>query len=167
MKLTEQQQQLLNQLEDIQLPDPIGWWPLSYSWWLLIFMFGMLLIGAIWYYFDQKKRNAYRTEALDCLNQLESLPNSPNQQLLAVNALLKKVALTCYPRTEVASLNSEEWLRFLAKTAKHIKQPKALAETLQRSYQAPSQDPIQQQMDTHALNHFKHYAVQWIKGHHQ
>jgi len=167
MKLTEQQLQLLNQLEDIQLPDPIGWWPLSYSWWLLIFMFGTLLIGVIWYYFDQKKRNAYRTEALDRLNQLESSPEHPNQQLLAVNALLKQVALTSYPRTEVASLTANEWLHFLAKTAKHIKQPEPLAEILQRAYQAPSQDSTQQQMDINALNQFKRYAAQWIKGHHQ
>ncbi len=167
MKLTEQQLQLLNQLEDIQLPDPIGWWPLSYAWWLLIFMFGTLLIGAIWYYFDQKKRNAYRTEALTYLNQLESEPNNPNQQLLEINALLKRVALTCYPRTEVASLNEQAWLLFLANSAQHIKQPESLADILQRAYQAPSQDPVQHQMDINALNKFKRYAAQWIKGHHQ
>jgi cbb3-type cytochrome oxidase subunit 3 len=167
MKLTEQQQQLLNQLQDIQLPDPIGWWPLSYTWWLLIFMVSSLLVGLIWYYFDQKKRNAYRIEALAHLNTLENQPNNPNQQLLEINRLLKQVALTCYPRTEVAALNDQAWLDFLAKTAAHVKQPDHLLAILKRGYQPPNQNPIQAQEAQYALNQFKQYAQAWIKGHHQ
>ena len=167
MKLTEQQQQLLNQLQDIQLPDPVGWWPLSYAWWMLIFMLGTLLAGLIWYYFDQKKRNAYRTEALSYLHALESTPNNPNQQLLEINRLLKQVALTCYPRTDVAPLNNQAWLDFLAKTAAHIKQPEQTLMTLQRAYQPPSEEPKQKQADLYALNQFKQYAQALIKGHHQ
>ncbi|VAW45157.1 hypothetical protein MNBD_GAMMA04-2209 [hydrothermal vent metagenome] len=167
MKLTEQQQQLLNQLQDIQLPDPIGWWPLSYTWWLLIFMVGMLLVGFIWYYFDQKKRNAYRAEALAYLHALESSPNNPYQQLLEVNRLLKQVALTCYPRIDVAPLNDQAWLDFLAKTAAHIKQPEQALTILQRAYQPPSQTPEQKQADLYALNQLKQYAQAWIKGHHK
>ena len=167
MKLTEQQQQLLNQLQDIQLPDPVGWWPLSYTWWLLIFMVGTLLVGLIWYYFDQKKRNAYRAEALAYLRVLESRPNNPNQQLLEINRLLKQVALTCYPRTDVAPLNDQAWLNFLAKTAAHVTQPKQALAILQRAYQPPNQDPEKKQADLDALNEFKQYADAWIKGHHK
>ncbi len=167
MKLTEQQQQLLNQLQDIQLPDPIGWWPLSYTWWLLIFMVGSLLMGLLWYYFDQKKRNAYRTEALAYLQALESNPDNPNQQLLEINRLLKRVALTCYPRTEVAALNDQAWLDFLAKTAAHVKPPENLRTILKYGYQPEPQTAEQRQEAVYALNQFKPYAEAWIKGHHQ
>ncbi len=169
MKLTEQQMQLLNQLEDIQLPDPIGWWPLSSTWWLLIFMIGTLLIGVIWYYLDQKKRNAYRTEALAHLATLENSTMPPNQQLLEINALLKKVALTRYSRTEVAPLHDEAWLVFLAKTAAHVKQPPNLMDALALAYQKPTQpsDSSSIQEEQYALNNFKQYAREWIKGHHQ
>ncbi|GKT11419.1 MAG: hypothetical protein ISEC1_P0383 [Thiomicrorhabdus sp.] len=173
MNLNQQQLQLLNQLEDIQLPEPIGWWPLSSSWWMLIFMVSTVLIALIWYYFDQKRRNAYRKEALAILEKITSLntfegsPKNPNQQLLEINTLLKQVALTAYARADVAKLNNQDWLDFLKQTAGHINTPNTLAQSLQLAYQKPSEDDEHINTDLQLLRSFKVYAAAWIKGHHQ
>jgi len=166
MNLNEQQLQLLNQLQDIQLPEPIGWWPLSTTWWMLLFMVGTLLIGVIWYFLERKKRNAYREEAMEALHKIDR-SNTANQQVLEINRLLKQVALTAYARTDVAQLSDQSWLAFLSKTAKHINQPSQLLQGLQMAYQTPSQEAEQIRKNQQALTDFKHYASQWIKGHHQ
>ena len=170
MNLTPQQLELLNKLEDIQLPDPIGWWPLSSAWWMIIFMLATVLVALVWYYFDQKKRNAYRQEALERLAELTAIPmteSNPNQQILAINTLLKQVALTAYARHDVAKLNDQAWLDFLTKRARHIRATKPSVATVQLAYQKPSELAEQQTLDLQALNLFKNYATQWIKGHHQ
>jgi len=170
MNLAPQQLELLNQLEPIMLPEPIGFWPLSTSWWMLIFMAVIILVAATWYYFEQKKRNAYRQEALQSLCLFEHLENSdlsPNQQIVEINSLLKQVALTAYPRTDVAQLTDQAWLDFLKRCSKHVKTPDNLTKSLQLAYQQPSSTPEKIEEDLQLLNSFKTYAKAWIKGHHQ
>lgn len=170
MNLNPPTSPLLNQLQDIQLPEPIGWWPLSFAWWILLFMLVSIAVGLTWYLREQKKRNAYRKEALQRLKTLNNSENtrlSPNQQAIEINQLLKQVALTAYPRTEVAQLNGQAWLDFLAKSAKHIVPPTDLKQCMQLAYQPPSHSQTELKQAQQQLNSLKRYANQWIKGHHQ
>ena len=158
--------QLLNQLHDIQLPDPIGWWPLAFTWWIMIFVLFSILIGIIWYYTDLKRRNAYRVAANKQLNAIYSNTETKDVEKIAqINRLLKQVALTAYGRKKAAALQSKDWVRFLNEVCSYIKQPADLEQIIEIGYQDQSQliHPHSRQ----ALNSYHAYAIKWIKGHHQ
>lgn len=170
MKLTEQQQALLNQLQDIQLPDPVSWWPLAFSWWILILSVTSILIGLVWYFVEQRKRNAYRREAQEALRLIlhpKASNVSINEQVLAINSLLKQVALTAYGRVNVAKLSGQAWLDFLQQNASYIEQPVALKELFTLAYQTPTTDKTESKNNQALLTAWQIYAEKWIKGHHQ
>ena len=177
MALTEQQLELLNQLQDIQLPEPITWWPLAFSSWVLISSFMFVLMGVAWYLREQRRRYAYRLEAQKELRlimqskapngQSKDGLNSFNEQMWPINLLLKHVALTTYGRQAVAPLSDQAWLDFLKDNAHYIEQPPLLNELFTRAYQAPATDPGELKANQHLLTAWHQYAEKWIKGHHQ
>jgi len=165
---------LLNQLHDIQLPDPIGWWPLAFSWWILIFSITSILIGITWYYFEQKRRNIYRRTALQKVDDILSQETlSDNDKIAAINVVVKRVALTAFGRLSTAHLHDKEWLDFLRETASYIAQPNHLQAALDLAYQPDKASELYQastqlNMNSHqALENWQDYAKKWIKGHHQ
>ena len=155
----------LSQLKDIQLPDPIGWWPLAFSWWVVIFSFVVIVLFVVWFFRDRHRRNAYRREAQ---TQLISIKNdvtlNPQMKILQINALLKQVAITVYGRQTIAALNEQAWLDFLKKNAQFIAQPADLKTLLTQAYQPT--DRIAPADLQRALKAWQGYAQQWIKGHH-
>lgn len=158
--------ELLNQLHDIQLPDPIGWWPLAFSWWILIFSVTSILIGILWYYLDLKRRNVYRVTALAKLDEILQQSMVLNHDKIAqINALLKQVAITAYGRNKTANLYQQDWMNFLSDTSSYIPQPENLPDIMQLAYKGSSGS---QEMDSNeALATLVDYARKWIKGHHQ
>ena len=101
----------LEGLNDIVLPDPVSWTPQTVGWLtLLIFV---LTLGA-WMTFvavRRHRRNRYRRDALAELERINGALDPLSGGRLAT--LLKKTALACFPRADVASLSSEAWLQFL------------------------------------------------------
>lgn len=165
-----QQQALLAQLHDIQLPDPIGWWPLSLSVWALIFSSVMIVVAVIWYFLEQRKRNKYRRQALQKLSYIQLSDDSFNDQIGAINQLLKQVALTAYGRTTTAQLYDQAWLDFLVDSCKFVTQPEHALAILQLQYQNSDSITLtdaQTLSAQQALQIWHNYALQWIKGHHQ
>lgn len=162
---------LLEQLKDIQLPDPVGWWPLAFSWWILLFSIIAIIAGAIWYYLDLRRRNVYRRSALKQISDiLLQTDNSDNHKISAINAILKRVAVTAYGRSMTAALSNQAWLDFLSATASYIPQPDNLQEALNLAYQPNNEDnidPKQKLSPKQALDIWQDYAKKWIKGHHQ
>ncbi|MBD3611311.1 MAG: DUF4381 domain-containing protein [Hydrogenovibrio crunogenus] len=153
--------QLLSQLKDIQVPDPVGWWPLSQTLIGLFVGLGGILIGLSWYYLTQRKNNRYRQEALLAFKKALASANNAQEKLQVANQLLKQVAITNYGRPNVANLSGQAWVDFLQKTALYIDQPDSLQHCLESIYRPNSSlsDAETQQ----ALE----YAMQWIKGHHK
>lgn len=155
----------LSQLKDIQLPDPIGWWPLAFSWWVVIFSFVVIVLFAVWFLRDRHRRNAYRREAQAQLMAIENDSNLTAQmKILQINALLKQVAITVYGRQTIAALSEQAWVDFLKKNAQFIAQPAELKSLLAQAYQ-----PVERMAPAdlqRALNTLQGYAQQWIKGHH-
>lgn len=148
----------LDLLEDIIVPDPIGWWPLSPSIWVTFFMVLAVLVGLIWYFWQRHKKAAYRRYALTQMaefNQLNDL-----ELLNQLNRLLKQVAITTYGRTQCGGLNHQAWLTFLRQKASFIEQPQALKKLEQR-YQ--SQPPELTPQEREALIFF---TKRWIQEHH-
>ena len=172
MKDQQIQNMLLEQLHDIQLPDPVGWWPLAFSWWILIFAIISIIAGATWYYFDLKRRNIYRRSAIQNIDEILSQANlNDNDKIAMINATVKRVALTAYGRLSTASLNDQAWLNFLAETASYIPQPENLNDVLNFAYR-PNQEHETTYSDNtlsskQAVEIWQEYAKKWIKGHHQ
>ncbi len=107
----------LAELRDIHLPPAIDPWPPAPGWWILaglaiaLFAYGLYRLYKYW------KSNAYRREAGRELDELlQQYQSEPRTYLLEYSTLLKRVALTKYPRTRVASLTGEAWVAFLDQT---------------------------------------------------
>lgn len=148
----------LAQLEDIVLPDPVGWWPLSINVWVTLITLIIILTALIWYLLQRHKSARYRREANQQLKQLRQLDDS--ELLKQLNQLLKQVAMTAYGRQSCAGLDQQAWLMFLKSKAAFLQQPQAL-ERLQQRYQINA-EPLTEP-ERAALFY---YAEHWIKGHH-
>ena len=106
----------LQNLNDIVLPEAVGWWPLAVGWYLL---FGVLLVVLTWFTYTWVRRwinNRYRRVALQQLQLLaEDIRNTDNRDtgLRQIPVLLKRTALSVYPRSQLASLTGRNWHDFL------------------------------------------------------
>jgi hypothetical protein len=101
-------------LRPLHTPEPVGWWPPAPGWWLLAGLM-LVLLGAGWWYYQ---RSALRRLALGELRQLERSESEDTRLSAGVNQLLRRVALACFPRTQVAGLSGEAWLQFLDSRAR-------------------------------------------------
>lgn len=102
----------LSQLHDIHLPTSVSWWPLAVGWWLLLGLLVMLaLLGYLFY--RRRRQQRWRREALVMLQQLQQQPLTPKELVVELSQLLRRVAITRFPREEVAALTGERWLAFL------------------------------------------------------
>lgn len=101
----------LNLLHDLAVP-PAPWWPPSPGWAIL----GLATLAALavvaWRWMAHWWRNRYRREALAELTRLEAQPNG----VAGLPELVKRAALSGYPRTEVAALSGSAWLAWLDRT---------------------------------------------------
>lgn len=106
----------LSQLRDIHLPARISWWPPAPGWWLLA---AAILLPALALYglHRHRRRNHWRRFALGELARLrelhESQQSTPRALVSELSILLRRVAVSRFPREETAALSGEEWLAFL------------------------------------------------------
>lgn len=103
-------------LHPLREPVAIGWWPPAPGWWALLVI--VLALTALLGYFLWRRRrnNAYRRRALLQLAALRRQYENGGDRLHYIeqlNALLKRVALTAYPRQQVAGRHGESWRNFL------------------------------------------------------
>lgn len=114
----------LENLRDIHLPEPIGWWPPAPGWWIVtaLIIAGIIALS-IWLRRRVRARH-YRKLALQQLqNSYQDWQREKNDMAFAqaANRLLKQTALVAFPATEVAALNGADWLDFLDR---HLRQPR-------------------------------------------
>ncbi|GAB3282517.1 DUF4381 domain-containing protein [Parahaliea aestuarii] len=106
----------LANLHDIVVPEPLPLWPPAPGWlWLLGFLAVLLALLAL-RAFIRFQRNRYRREALAELARLQAGGESRTAPLAELSVLLKRAALTAYPRVEVAQLTGVDWFHFLDST---------------------------------------------------
>ena len=106
---------LLNALRDIREPAPPGFWPPAPGWWLLA---ALLLAAAItlgWLTWRRSQRQRPIRRALEELEswRTRAARRSHTEAASELAELLKRAALTRYPRHEVARLSGNAWLAFL------------------------------------------------------
>ena len=152
----------LDGLVDLAEPLPISWWPQTWGWFVVALLLTAAFMLFLMYHRRKSQKNRYRVEAL---MQLDFLRKQPSQIILLAETakLLKRVALSAWPRERVAPLAGKEWVRFLNETTR---QPLfgeeaeiLLSETeyrLQNETQAAQAERIQE---------FCEAAKRWIEEH--
>jgi hypothetical protein len=107
----------LAELRDIHLPPDIDVWPPAPGWWILAALVILGVLFACRYAYRTWQKGAYRREARSQLQNLFASHQHDQQAfLLGYNSLLKRVALTTFPREDVANLTGEAWVAFLDAT---------------------------------------------------
>lgn len=115
-------EELLAQLADIHLPEPVSFWPPAPGWWvlaLLLLIAAGLLLRQYLALRTRKKICDYALGELDrCYQTLQSDTESElNERKLRyvnqVNSVLRRVALVHFPRSNVASLGGKAWVDFI------------------------------------------------------
>lgn len=87
-------------------PTPVSLWPQTVGWiWLALAL--VVIVGAVtWKYRSWRRATAYRRAALA---ELDGAGDDP----AAIALILRRTALTAFPREQVAGLHGSEWLLFL------------------------------------------------------
>jgi len=108
---------LLSQLRDIHMPEPISWWPLTPGWFVLAGL--VLCAGGIgFFYWHSKRRTTPLMRALMLIEyiQQQQEQDSNYNSLIPLSELIRRVALSRFKRAQVAHLYGHDWLVFLDKT---------------------------------------------------
>jgi hypothetical protein len=120
--------------------------PQTLAWWFLAGL-GLVALGFVCVAWIRRYRaNAYRREAAAELERIAARLADPDQRVRALPTLpvlVKRTVLVRSPRTEVAALSGDEWLRFLDGTTRGTEftvGPGRLLPTL--SYSDPRVDTV-------------------------
>jgi len=100
----------IDDLLDIVEPAPVPWTPQTIGWWALLLVLVVVAAVAARAYRRHKTANRYRREAIAVLDSLE------RPTVSAVNAVLKRAAMTADTRAHVATLSGPAWISFLRAT---------------------------------------------------
>jgi Domain of unknown function (DUF4381) len=107
-------QQVL-QLRDIHLPGEPAFWPPAPGWWfvaaVIIALLGWMAVIAFRRYRIHRQRQRVFAVLASLEHELAS-ERSPDA-LARMSLLLRRLALTRFPRERVAALTGSAWLRFL------------------------------------------------------
>ena len=111
-------QENIDQLAPVIPPETVSFWPLQPGWYIVSILFLILVAYVFYRIFKRYRRNAYRKQALNLLQEMEQIKTE--NRLGRLNYLLKATALKAYPRAEAAGLYGQEWLEFLSFTGGNL-----------------------------------------------
>ena len=105
-------------LLDLQLPDPVSWWPPAPGWWLLVLIpvAALLIFLFARRYRNRRPQRRYRQGALNELDfhfQHFQRDNEAAVFVQALSGLLKRVALQTDDAERVAFLSGAQWGEYL------------------------------------------------------
>ena len=155
----------LQNLNDIVLPEAAGWWPLASGWYFLL---GLLLIVLVWFIYTLIQRrinDRYRRTALHQLQLLiQDIDKAEKRDvaLRQIPILLKRTALTAYPRRQLASLTGKRWYDFLNSKVSTPSFNESSCNSLENiSYSVGNLDTVNAGAASKLLKACKH----WLKNH--
>jgi hypothetical protein len=155
----------LQNLNDIVMPAAVNWWPLASGWYVLI---GIMLISVLWFGYRTLQNwlaNRYRRSALLELQQLAfgvQDDKSRDSSLKKLPILIKRTALSAYPRQQVANLSGIDWFNFLnSSTKKPLFTESLLAAMEYISYSNKELNAI----DAQTINDLLAASSDWVKRH--
>ena len=100
-------------LRDVHAPEAIGWWPPAIGWWALAIAIP-LLMALLWWLYRRLTRKTALSEAVKKLADIKANQNLDDlTKLREVSILIRRVAVSIAPRSEVAALTGNAWLAYL------------------------------------------------------
>ena len=105
----------LQNLNDIVVPAAVPWWPVAPGWHVLAGLVLLLLLLFAYRVIRDRRRNRYRRLALQAITDIRRQADVAALEQLPI--VLKRAALSAWPRGDVAALSGAEWHRFLDRTA--------------------------------------------------
>ena len=101
-------------LRDIHMPAAPGWWPPAPGWWVLA-VFLVVAAAALWWV---RRGGGSLSAAAAARQEVARLRAAapqiePSQLVRELSVLMRRAAISFYPRTEVAAITGEAWLQFL------------------------------------------------------
>ncbi|MDO9107048.1 MAG: DUF4381 domain-containing protein [Methylovulum sp.] len=105
-------------LKDIHVPEAIGWWPPAPGWLLLAFLLPLTILLLIAAYRRLTRKTAVKTAKKILLGIKQDRSKDNFQKLCELSVLLRRVAISVAPTTDVAGLTGREWLAYLDRSLK-------------------------------------------------
>ena len=155
----------LDRLHDIIVPTPVPWWPPAPGWWWVMGAALLFLLAVSFRAFARWQHNRYRREALGRLAILGPALKDPSRRgaaLLEMAELLKRTALTAWPRDQVASLTGPDWFKFLDRTGRGTRFSDGLGELLESAVHDPRTVAA---LEPRQIEEMTTQIHQWIKTH--
>jgi len=146
----------LQDLKDIHTPIAVESWPPAYGWWLLAVLIVLSICVLIIWQIKARKVTLAKRQALQVLQQIDGLNPDCVSQL---NQILKRLAMTYFPKQNVQQMHSEKWTEFLVKTFSN-KKTKDFSETMKSMQQALYQP---QQLESAEFIGYQRSVETWIK----
>lgn len=155
----------LNKLADIAVPPEVSLAPQTWGWVALLMVVVALFVFALLRWRRKHEANRYRREALAELDHIESQFGEEAgyaEAVTALPALLKRVALAAWPRSDVASLSGAGWVAFLRLNTGGKVLPDEAAKVLDdMEYRSHTEIP----MTADEARAFAKAVRGWIEGH--
>ena len=155
----------LDRLHDIIVAPPVPWWPPASGWYWVLGLMIVMLLATLITGLMRWQHNRYRREALAELARHEmALQNTElrSPALLSLAELLKRTAVTAFPREDVATLTGLKWFEFLDDTARGSRFRDTLGATLENAiYDLRTADTL----DLRKLHSVVEAIRHWIKFH--
>jgi hypothetical protein len=150
----------LQNLHDIVVPGPMAWWPPAPGWYAVITLVLVVVLVLLWKSGRQWRRNRYRGEALREVAKIRLAGTKGDLRVAPI--LLKRAALSAWPREAVAGLVGTDWHRFLDESAQTDRFCSGVGDLLDRlAYSSGSGRVLSEQESAAVLD-----AVQmWLKRH--
>ena len=158
-------EELLAQLADIHLPEPVSYWPPAIGWWILAAIALVLLVILIRKLVAIRRQQKICQYALaeldrcyDAYSQAEpaTLEQSRLDYVNQFNTVVRRVALVHYPQANVASLDGAAWVDFIRQKGESSLMTKEIAAALQYGRFQKKCD-----VDVDAMQGF---GLQWIES---
>lgn len=106
---------LISLLDDLLAPEPISYFPVTPIWTWIFGIAALILALLLFWSWKRWQRERYRKAA--CQELQRTTGDRGTLYVMKISQILKGAALEAFPRKRVASLEGEDWLRFLDSTS--------------------------------------------------
>jgi hypothetical protein len=151
----------LEQLRDLHLPGAVAWWPPAPGWWLTALIIIALIGAAVAWSLHRWRRGAYRRTGAALVSAcFERCCQDQDLRayLQAVNAVLKRVALSSFPSRDIAALSGARWTEFLDAQWRKEEQPGFVGGPLESG-------PYSDEVSSCDANAVRELALAWLRQH--
>jgi hypothetical protein len=112
--------EVLQDLHDVHLPDPVSVWPPAPGWWIVlgVVVAGVLLVRWVRAYRRRTKVRRLALAELGAIKQQYEVHKDDQWAVQRLSEIVRRYALAAFPRKEVAGLAGHSWLQFLDRTGR-------------------------------------------------